>query len=684
MVKTLSAVPRAVLFLAGAKLEKCSDRLQSAYIRRLIGIVLNGGIPSQLVDFISDFDIRSDHFHSSALPLNLPSEYEVKEKDSIIRHFENFKNYYPSKYLSESRLRVLLWDYFMNALVMEGKKEASALDLAPELEVKNMLNLDVSRKVDLALVSKHLDLPILFVEYAVEESEGIFGHKDFTKLTSLLIIACIRLCQKLQSVGSDPSIAKTFGMLVGGTKLQMLVAHPIITDSDSDFYDIHIVVSMNSHWNMSLLKSSIRFECENFKCCGSPLHEVTLHDPETTFNFENYSNQKVKKLKLSDSDYENEDENDLFLPKSSVVNTVLPENTELNEDSVKKIDSLIKCAKDLIVKLGLVDLKGEPKKFKKIKVPNIVNVPESLPSNLGFTPDKSQVKNVTNKNLDGVRRSLINDRSYFNKTRRLTFEYQLYTKYFRNSSVFPQMISAKVNHESKTVDYKFETMAEFMGTGNLSLFVENGKFFGPQIRDQHPNFVIVEAATFALHVLYGLYILHEEFGTVHGDISPRNIMFSTTDDVWKLNDFETAMLLDDSLKTKRRIGTPGYICPEAEETGIYDKSSDIYSFGKVLWSTFVMKLICQVEYSEELPEETHEAVEELMKIVRQMIKTAPSARPTTKKLLSRFYSFMVDNLVINFNVYGKKLIIPRIEALISDEDHSNNDDIEFKKISINE
>jgi len=61
--------------------------------------------------------------------------------------------------------------------------------------------------------------------------------------------------------------------------------------------------------------------------------------------------------------------------------------------------------------------------------------------------------------------------------------------------LFPEILSCEINHESKTVIYTFEKMADFLGGGSLALLNDNGKIFGPKIRDQHPCYVILEAAT---------------------------------------------------------------------------------------------------------------------------------------------------------------------------------------------
>jgi hypothetical protein len=688
----LAPLPRLILFIAGEKLQSCSDLVQSAYLRRIIQNAMVGGISAQLLNRVTDFKFRSKNLESCSLPLDSNTlTDEIKGMNLVSQHFKIFRSYYPSKYSSEFRLRFLLWDNLINILVTEGEDKASPIDIIPELNVAPLLGLEKEvRRVDFVLLSTYFDLPFFFIEYALEESEGSFGHKDSTKISSLMTIGCNRLCKKLQNSGSDPSIAKVFGMLVGCTKAQLLVAHPVIKDStDGDYSEIHIIITSHAHWFMDLLKGKgLSLDCQNKKCCHSPPRTVTLHPPENLIDLNEFPYKQMKRIKLS-SDSDSEDE---FHCKDEIYNPDNPAKTttdrELNLNSLKKIDSFIKCSKGFIEELSEDNLKLNPNKFKPIKFPNVAHVPRSRSSNLGFTPDPSKVKKVENKTLETTRKSLFKDGSYHKAKRYLAFEYQLYSEYFRNSRLFPEMLSCEITHKSKTVIYTFEMMTEFLGGGSLGLVKENGKFFGPKIRDQHPCLVIFEATTFALHVLYGLYVLHEEFGIVHGDISPSNIMFSEIDDIWKLNDFETAMLLENSLKTKRSIGTSGYICPVSQESGIYDKKSDIYSLGKVLWSTFVMKLICEVDVfdDDDLPEGTHEAVDEFMNIVREMIKPTPNDRLCAKQLLLRFYALMEKyNIPSDFYIYGSKLMIPRIEKFLYDHENKIteiSDDIAFSKICV--
>lgn len=231
------------------------------------------------------------------------------------------------------------------------------------------------------------------------------------------------------------------------------------------------------------------------------------------------------------------------------------------------------------------------------------------------------------------------------------------------------MISYVVDQESKKVLYIFEKMTELLGGGSLGLFFDGQRYHGPKIRDQHPCYLILDAINLTMHVLYGLYVLHEEFGIVHADISPSNIMFSEVDDIWKLHDFQTAMLLKDSLKTERKgVSTRGFTCPVAERTGIYDKSSDIYSIGKVLSSVFLARLKRHVDqYGKQLHPDTCQSVYELINIAEDMTKPVPSERPNIKIIMFRLYALFQYNLLEDFNVYGRKMMTPRIESLLFDK-----------------
>lgn len=78
-------------------------------------------------------------------------------------------------------------------------------------------------------------------------------------------------------------------------------------------------------------------------------------------------------------------------------------------------------------------------------------------------------------------------------------------------------------------------------------------------------------------------VIKQAIGFMHGGILPGNIMFSPSDDIWKLNDFENSLPIEKSLKIVRKCGSRDFIAPESLKTGIFTKSSVVYALGQVLW-----------------------------------------------------------------------------------------------------
>ena len=175
------------------------------------------------------------------------------------------------------------------------------------------------------------------------------------------------------------------------------------------------------------------------------------------------------------------------------------------------------------------------------------------------------VLSITRSILDKIKfRNLEKDRS-FRITKKVTFELDLYkSKYFNEASYFPRVFSIIEDTKNQTVSYAFEKMSPLIGTGSLGGFFGSRHLFGPKIRTNCIDYLMLDASTALLHVLFGLHILHEHFEVIHGEISPSNIMFSSLDDSWKLNDFDCALPVLESLKTKRSVGTQNCIAPGLE------------------------------------------------------------------------------------------------------------------------
>ena len=86
-------------------------------------------------------------------------------------------------------------------------------------------------------------------------------------------------------------------------------------------------------------------------------------------------------------------------------------------------------------------------------------------------------------------------------------------------------------------------------------------------------------------ILQGLVEL-KKAGIVHADISPSNVMYSTTTNFYKLVDFNHAFRVNDAghiQKRKHFYGTKGFQAPEIEAGGIANFSTDVFSLGKVFY-----------------------------------------------------------------------------------------------------
>lgn len=129
------------------------------------------------------------------------------------------------------------------------------------------------------------------------------------------------------------------------------------------------------------------------------------------------------------------------------------------------------------------------------------------------------------------------------------------------------------------LNFSFERLYPILGGENIPvMLVSRNRIFGPQIRTDSIENLIIDASTVALHVLDGLYnLLHEAFGVVHCDISPGNIMHNPVCDRFKLNDFGSSLPFTESTITPREhIGTSYFVAPESKQTGQFSKASDIY------------------------------------------------------------------------------------------------------------
>jgi len=135
----------------------------------------------------------------------------------------------------------------------------------------------------------------------------------------------------------------------------------------------------------------------------------------------------------------------------------------------------------------------------------------------------------------------------------------------------------------------------------------------------------------------------EAKGVVHRDVTPGNVLVSTSGEV-KLVDFGVASLADDSLGDGKVRGTPSYMAPEQALGETVDERSDLFSLGLILWEALagrraypgsdpneVLRLArtCALEA---LPDEVPD---ELRKIIEKATAKDPSQRYASAKEMYR-------------------------------------------------
>jgi serine/threonine protein kinase len=138
-------------------------------------------------------------------------------------------------------------------------------------------------------------------------------------------------------------------------------------------------------------------------------------------------------------------------------------------------------------------------------------------------------------------------------------------------------------------------------------------------------------------VLEALEHLHKH-EIVHRDIKPENILFDLEGNA-KITDFGLSRMMQAAQKMTI-VGTPYYLAPEIRQ-GFYNEKCDIWSFGVVIYYTFVGKLPFR---GTSIPAIVHKiCTREITKwgemspgaidFVGKMLQKDPSSRPSASELL---------------------------------------------------
>lgn len=190
-------------------------------------------------------------------------------------------------------------------------------------------------------------------------------------------------------------------------------------------------------------------------------------------------------------------------------------------------------------------------------------------------------------------------------------------------------------------------ITEYLPKGSLWDYIHNYKV----------KFTEREQINITYEIAIGLSYLHSR-SIVHCDLKSSNILI---DDNWKIKigDFGLSHFIKNNNRYYRvKKGTVNWMAPESLKSGIYGYSTDIYSFGMILWEILKLEIpyfglkqhqienqIVQENRIVEIPKEGHEV---LIDITKKCLEYDPNKRPSIRDIV-----IILENLK-NMNKYVDK------------------------------
>lgn len=158
-----------------------------------------------------------------------------------------------------------------------------------------------------------------------------------------------------------------------------------------------------------------------------------------------------------------------------------------------------------------------------------------------------------------------------------------------------------------------------------------------------------ELLRIACHIAAGLAAAHRQ-GVIHRDIKPSNILMTEGVETALIADFGLARAIDEATMTRSGTltGTPEYMSPEQSRGEVLDVSSDIFSFGSLLYflctgrAPFHARTTYGVirKIAEDRPPPIHElnpsTPDWLVAMIARLHQKSASVRPTASQALEWF------------------------------------------------
>ena len=544
--------------------------------RRLTYSAVNCGVVLPLLEQIQLESIDFSEFDLNPYILNLA---EAKSdltplRREFITELERRRNFVDND-SNEATLCGLFWFPLLTRCLERTGIPPVNFRIQYELETKGFLHPQTKNKIDFASTIDLGDvkLPILIVEAGIETVPEGYLHKDSSKIQCLLSVGTYTMAYKLIGRGQMPELAVTFGVLIGGSKCQLLVARPVIREMTDGTSEIYVNISYHDHWGLDIIEGPKTSPNCRGACCFSGSHSGT--------------------------------------------------GTDLTDQTLKCLQEFINLVRkqmDLILRRDNSTSDRSNRRYRPKR--DQVTISSARSSATQNTPLPNRPKPVGSdapESLSPTSRVSHRQRKYS------TFEADVYSycaAYFGNC--FPRVYKLeRVETENgPCFDYTFEHLIPFVDP-DATISSEYFNVFEPEV-------FVGQALRFSIHILFELHILHDKLKIVHGDLKPANIMFSQLDNVWKIIDFDRSAPIDESSKTERTAGTKDYWPPECPNgKGMFTPASDMFSFSliieNVFW-TFLLKIACEEERLEK-------GCFVLTRLMDQLQATDPKNRPTALEAL---------------------------------------------------
>lgn len=633
----------------------------SAVRRRILTCIFNGGIPVSLFDKEEIIKIPSSN--DFLVSSNIDQYYlslcvktgEAINFDQIFNHeLRYLKNM--NTETNESSLRSFFWDIVIMRFMSElNDDEKFKFELISEWRTSSLFPQMEKRIIDLAALIKigGQSFPLLQIELGTDVFDSANPPKDLSKMLGTMSKTLIELAHTMSQNGKRPEDARVYGIWIGGTCFQLCVAHPIISRSSEGKFEIYSHLTFKDEWIFDVLYET-----------PLDINDFPIAEPFESIIQGNVNlNEFIESENIIQRDIvlagEKKDEDDI--PYTAHYSGLL---------NIRTLTILRNFLKIVHFRIDLIcNSKASEVEKKREYRPkgNFGNFVESRSGSTQQTPSQHKTKQA----FAGGKMS---------KTSMLELKYLLELSKF--PQIFPRMYKFQIEDDG-SITYEFEKLEVLRDEyGYISDLIDN---------EENNLEVLRNCIFFGIQTLYGLYVLHESLNIVHSDISPNNVMFSSLDHTWKLNDYDQSLKVDESLILKRTAGTKKFTAPESEISGIFSKESDIYSLGQVMMHcvnpVILERIFCINVFDEDIQPDPELIPfgRKLINIMHSMTSNDPRKRPNAYSALSQFLDIFHD--FANFVEFTSKNEILReaqmcikLQNLKLDEESKelNVQDIELK------